>query len=240
MSTRDIPLSLAEAVVRAEIDRGGSPAGEKASPRPPFTITISREVGALGNGVATEIGRRLGWPVYDRDLLDGIVEELRCPPSRVEVIDERPASWLADSVAAFGDKHHVGSDTYFRRLFAAVRDLGKAGRCVIVGRGANFILPAETTLRVRLVAAEKDRARVIAHRLRLSPKEAEARMKAIEADRIAFVKSAFREDPAVPLHYDLTLNMSRLSVSEAADIIVDALLRFESRARAEHAEKAVV
>jgi cytidylate kinase len=103
------------------------------------------------------------------------------------------------------------------------------GRCVIVGRGANFILPAPTTLRVRLVASREDRVRAMAHRLGLPAREAAAWVERTERERAEFVRRYFGQDTADPHHYDLVLNMSRLSVEEAADVVVQTLRRFEGR-----------
>src|SRR5262245_30976817 len=230
MNGHDLSLSLAEALIRSHaraLDRQGSPEAGRQPSRPPFTIAISREAGALGNSVATEVGRRLGWPVYDRNLLDRIARELRRPPSQLEPVDERTSSWLEDSLASLFDKHHVGPDTYFRYLLAAVRGLGEAGGCVIVGRGANCILPAETTLRVRLVARAEDRARVVARRLGLSSSQAAAWVEKTERERFAFVQDHFKEDPTDPHYYDLVLNMSRLTVDGAAELILETLRRLE-------------
>jgi cytidylate kinase len=227
MNYRDLSLSLAEALVRSHLEGAARP--EQPSPPAPFTITISREAGALGNSVAAEVGRRLGWPVYDREILDKIAEELRRPPSRLEAVDERPASWLEECLSALGDQHHVSPDTYFKYLNGVVRGLGVVGHCLIVGRGANFILPAQTTLRVRLVALPEDRARVVAQRLGLPAGEAAAWVVSTERQRRAFIKRYFRQDPTVPHHYDLVLNTSRLAVDEAADVIIQALRQFEGR-----------
>jgi cytidylate kinase len=232
MSFHDLSLSLAEALVQAQASSGRRPTpgdGPNGPARRPFTITISREAGALGNSVAAEVGRRLGWPVHDRNILDRIAQKLRRPPAQVEGVDERRVSWLGECLASLFDRYPVEADTYLKHLFAAVRGLGEDGRCVIVGRGANFLLPAETTLRVRLVARPEDRAREVAKRVGFSAKEADAWVKATERERLAFLKDAFKQDPADPHHYDLVLNMSRLSVAEAADVILEALRRFQER-----------
>lgn len=233
MNDRD--LSLVEALVRSHAgttDRGESaPGGEGRLPPPSgFTITVSREAGSLGNSVAAEVGRRLGWPVYDREILDKVAERLRRPPSHLQAVDERPGSWLEETLSGLFAEHRVSIDTYLKHLIIVVRGLGAAGRCVIVGRGANFILPPETTLRVRLVASPEDRVRVMARRLGLSPREAAARVDATERERIAFVERHFGKDVTLPLHYDVVLNMSRLSVKEGADVITRMLERMEGRA----------
>jgi hypothetical protein len=232
MTHRDLSLSLAEALIRTQIEaeQGASPgARQQGSTQPPFTITISREAGALGNSVATEVGRRLEWAVYDRNLLDKVAERLRRPPSHLEDVDERPGSWLGECFSGLFDKVPVGSDIYLKYLLTAVRGLGAAGQCIIVGRGANFILPAETTLRVRLVARREDRVGVIARRLSLPDRDAVAWVEKTERERCAFIKHNFKENPEDPHHYDLVLNLSRLSVAEAADIIIETLRQFLQR-----------
>jgi hypothetical protein len=205
-------------------------AGPSAS-RAPFAITISREVGALGNRVATEIGRRLEWPVYDRNILDEIAERLRRPASDLRGLDEQPGTWLGECFSSLIDHDHfVGSGAYFQHLSAVIRGLGSSGRCVIVGRGANFLLPAATTLRVRIVSTAEDRTRVAGQRLGLSTQDAAAHIEDIERKRLGFIEGHFGKDPRDPRHYDVVLNTSRLSVDDAADLVLETLCRLENQA----------
>ena len=232
MGSQEISMSVVQALLRCKGETRAPlapAAGEAERVRPPFRIAISREAGALGHTVAAEVGYRLGWPVYDREILDKIGEDMRRPSQHLQALDERPGSWLEEFLAGLSSQHSVSPDRYLKYLVGAVRGLGQIGRCVIVGRGANFILPAETTLRVRLVASAEDRARVIAQRLNLGPREAAAWAERAVRERGVFVRRAFHQDVADPRHYDLVLNMSRLSVDEAADVIIRVLQGFEGR-----------
>ena len=233
MNDRD--MSLVEAMVRSHAEttcrQGTATDGRDRAEFPPrFTITVSREAGALGNSVATEVGRRLGWPVYHREILDKIAKRLRRPASHLDSVDERPNSWLEETVFGLLAEHRVSVDGYFEHLITVVRGLGAEGRCVIVGRGANFMLPPDTTLRIRLVAFPQDRVREVARRRGLSPEEASAWVERTDRERGAFIERHFAKDVGLPLHYDLVLNMSRLSIDEGADIILQMLRRMEGRA----------
>jgi hypothetical protein len=54
------------------------PGGARPAPAAaPSTIAITREAGARGKTVAEEIGRQLGWPVYERELIEKTAEHLR-------------------------------------------------------------------------------------------------------------------------------------------------------------------
>ena len=232
MASHDISMSVVQALLHSKGETRDAPAptsGTAGPACPPFSIAVSREAGALGHTVAAEVGYRLGWPVYDREILDKIGEDMRRPPQHLQALDERPGSWLEEFLAGLTSQYSVSPDRYLKYLVGAVRGLGEIGQCVIVGRGANFILPAETTLRVRLVASAEDRVRVVAQRLNLGPREAAAWAERAERQRGEFVRRAFRQDVAEPRHYDLVLNMSRLSVDEAADVIVRVLQGFEGR-----------
>jgi cytidylate kinase len=228
MNYSDLSLSLAQALVRSYAE-SKAPGTGATPPRPPLSITISREAGARGSSVAREVAARLNWRAYDQEVLDKVAAEMQQPAFQLEALDERASSWLEDCLSALVNRYHVSSGRYFTYLLATVRGLGELGRSVIVGRGASFILPPETTLRVRLIAALEDRAREVARLRGLSLRDATAWAQTTERQRLDFVRQHFAQDAADPHHYDLVLNMSRLALDEAADVIVQSLRRFEAR-----------
>jgi len=133
----------------------------------------------------------------------------------------------------------VTQSTYVHQLVESLMSLASLGECVIVGRGAAQILPAETTLRVRLTAPLRDRIRVIQKREGLSPDEAGRWVSRRDAERAQFVKDHFHKDPADPGLYDLVLNSARFDVSSCADIIVEALRRLPAPAASRNAAQLV-
>jgi len=91
------------------------------------------------------------------------------------------------------------------------------------------MIPAESTLRVRLVGAKQDRIDRIRRRLNLSPAQAAKWVDDTDRERTHFVKDHFFKDPTDGSLYDLILNTSRWSAGECADFIVDALKKLETR-----------
>jgi cytidylate kinase len=223
MNVRDVSLSLAEALLRSHTVTGAGEHEGPAGERPAFTVTISREVGALGTTVGTEVATRLGWPLYDHEIINKIAEEMGKPTTHVRGVDERQFSWLEECLAGLMSEYRVNPSEYLKHLIGTVRGLGARGRCVIVGRGANFILPPETTLRVRLVADLKDRINVIGRLRGISDRDARRWIEEVEKERTRFVQSNFGKDVADPRHYDLVLNTSRLSPEECAETIIHTL-----------------
>ncbi len=193
------------------------------------TVAVAREAGAPGTSVAHEVGARLGWPVYDHELLEQIAKEMGLRVNLLESIDERRQNWMLEALEAFAEAPYVSENSYVRHLIQTVLSLGAHGQCIIVGRGAAQILPAATTLRVRLIGALPDRIASYAQRFGLAPQDAARKVEEINRDRTAFIKDHFQKDPADPLQYDLILNISRWSVSECADLIVRAVHQFQDQ-----------
>jgi cytidylate kinase len=200
-----------------------------ASATPAFTIALAREAGAQGAAVAREVGRRLGWPVYDHELLQQIAREHNLRVGLLESLDEKRQSWLVECMEGFTQQAHIGEAGYVKHLTETVLSLGAHGCCVIVGRGAVHLLPAATTLRVRLVGAVEDRVAVVMRQRGASKHDAAKWVETTDRERTAFIKDHFLKDPTDPRNYDLILNVSRWSVMECADLIVDGLGRLTSR-----------
>lgn len=210
------------------------PSGSPSQHMPPaLTIAIHREAGTQGTQVAHEVGKKLGWQVYDHELLDEIAEQMGVDTTAIESMDERQISWLRESIEAFfftsDDRMWVSHWRYVRRLVKTVLALGMHGHCVIVGRGAPFILPAETTLRVQLMAPLKERVATLSRTQGIPLDEATRQVRHIDQQCDAFVKGHFFRDPTDPRHYDLALNSGRMTIDAEADLIIDALRHWESR-----------
>jgi cytidylate kinase len=197
-----------------------------------LTIALEREAGTFGTSLANELGRRLGWPVYDHELLERIAQEMGLRVSLLESVDERPQHWLQEAFRSFGDAPQVTENAYVRHLVETLLSLGAHGQCVIVGRGAAQILPPESTLRVRLVGPLRHRVVTAARRLHLSESDAARWVHDTDAERVRFVRGHFLKDPTDPAQYDLVLGTSRWSEDDCADLILQAARRLEARCAA--------
>jgi cytidylate kinase len=220
--------SLAAAIIQASSYRE-THALASAS-RAPLTVAVSRQSGAGGTAIAAEVGTRLGWPVYDRALVDRVANEMHLRTKLLESVDERRMNWLLECVAAFGQGPRVTESAFVRHLVQTILSLGTHGACVLVGRGAAAVLPPQTTLRVAVVAPRADRVVNLANEQGVSREEAARRVDRIDHEREAFVRDHFGRDPADPANFDLVLNSSRFSRAECADLVIEALHRREAHA----------
>ena len=210
----------------------------------PYTIALSREVGTQGTAVAKAVGELLGWHVYDHELLDHIAKEMGLRAALLESVDEKEQNWLRESIGASlaslasgGRAPWASESSFVYRLVKTVHALGIHGEGVIVGRGAAFILPPKTTLRVRLVGPVRERIAVLRRNLGLSEREAVRQVRTIDRERTDFVHEHFHKNPSDSWNYDLVLNAWRFSVAQGAELIVKALRHLQAQPRDENAWK---
>src|SRR5262245_44584397 len=93
-----------EQAMRHWDSRAGSQAAEApvSTHLPPaFTIAISRQAGANAQAIAQAVGERLGWLMYDRELVEAIAHEMGLRTKLVESVDERRANWLQRCLQVF-------------------------------------------------------------------------------------------------------------------------------------------
>jgi cytidylate kinase len=202
----------------------------QATHAPALSITISRQAGANGPAIAQAVGDRLGWPVYDRELVTKIAEQTGLRRKLIDSVDEKKSSWLMRWLNAFKARPEITPNEYAHHLVHVLLSLAAHGECIIIGRGAGQILPKETTLRVRLIGPEAQRIKAIQNRFDLSAEEARRWIEKTDDQRIRFVKDHFHKDPGDPAQYDLVLNSSRLSIADCADLILTAVERLQTAA----------
>jgi cytidylate kinase len=205
--------------------RSGQQARREAEEAAPagFTIALSREVGALGTTVARALGQRLGWQVYDNELVERVARDMNLRTQLLESLDERRGNWVVDCFRAFSSGRVITEFHYVEHLLQTLLGLAARGQCVLVGRGAAQVLSGDRVLRVRLVAPLEFRIAVIGRQLGLGHAAARQHVERTEHARAAFVKEHFRKDPTDPANYDLLVNTGMFTVDETADLILAGL-----------------
>lgn len=207
---------------------GGSANREKAAgavgPAARFrNVSISREAGAGAGSIARLVGTRLDWRVFDHEILEAISQRMETPTEEVRVFDELAPSVVQDWILPLREEHYAPQEAYLDHLAKLVEAIGRAGDSVIVGRGAGFLLPRESTLMVRVVAPLKFRAERLAEHLGLSVRTARRAARDLDRRRYQFERTMYRVDPNDPHNYDLVIDSNSLGLAISAEIIVRAI-----------------
>jgi hypothetical protein len=188
-------------------------------------LLISREKGAGGSAVGQLAGMRLGWQVFDKEIVDAIAQEAHVRRELIESLDERDRATIQDAVVQLLHPQPIETAGYLAHLREIVLTLGHQGDVVIVGRGAEYILPSQFGLRVRMVAPVEVRVRRIASEEDLSLKAARAEVERSDRERRALARRHFQQDISDPLNQDLTINTAELTVEAATEVVLAAVQR---------------
>ena len=196
---------------------------EEPRPRPEVEdfITLSRQVGLPAEEVAERLGAELGWPVFGRRLLDEMAGDDGVRRRIYRALDQRDLKWWEEALYGLFGEGFVRND-YFRRLCETVLSLARRGSCVFVGRGCDRLLPATLGYRVRLVGPRSRRLEHLCQRHDLTAKEAVEREERLEGERDRFLRHHFDVGSDDTTRHDLVLNLGRMSVAEAAEVILAA------------------
>lgn len=195
-------------------------------------VTISRQTGSGALVVAEKLAHYLQehsksafpWTVFDRNLMDKVLEDHNLPTYLAKLLPEDRVSQLEDFLSEMFEVHPP-SRTIVQQTAETMLKLAAVGHVILIGRGGNVItarLP--DVFHVRLVAPfEKRVAR--AHKY-YSMTEAEARKFCLTEDlgRARYLKKHFNADINDPLLYHMIINTGQVSYDAAARLIGEAVL----------------
>lgn len=185
-------------------------------------ITISRAFGAHGAALANVLGRRIGFKVWDKDLLQAVAAESGGDERLLASLDEHWRQSIDDAVQGTlrGSQHT--NVQYFRALLRVVHTIATHGKSIVVGRGANYICSSSEILRVRVVRPLEARIHDYARREGLDEKQARKRVTEVDTERADFVRHNFKQDSTEASDYDLVLNAETYALEVLADIVLAA------------------
>ena len=222
LESRSLDQLLDEQLSRWQTRRLATEKAMKEKEKQPKPIlAISIDPGSGGVEIAKRLASLLGMDILGSEIIQRIVESAKMSKRAVETLDEKETkklnAWL-DSL--FGES--FSPDDYFRHLNAVIGTIGKHGNAILLGRGAQYILPRETTFRLRIIAPLDIRIEKAMKTTGQSRKDAEEFVLKMENARRSFVRQYFKRDVTDPLGYDLVLNTENLSIDAAVLIIQTA------------------
>lgn len=211
---------LVETLVKAQMASGHA---TRQADKP--VVTLSRDYGSGGREVAQLLAQRLGVQVYDKELLDAVVERSGIDPHLMAQLDERTQGTLNSWLVSLLSGENMLADDYRRHLakvVLAINNTGSGG--VIIGRGAHLILAQQEVFRVRLVASPETCAARIAHKKGVSLEEGRKLAALVNDGRGKFLHDVFGQRLNTPSAFDLIINTDRLSrYEDVAEIIIFAM-----------------
>ena len=200
-------------------------------------ITVEREYGAGGSLVAAELARRKGWQLID--------QELTCEIAKLAAVDEKAVDcreekcdplmhrlakvfWRGSHERSLpiGDDQIFGADEIVGLATTIIEKKGQQGNCVIVGRGAPYILRnRQDTFRVFVYGSREEKIRRLV-KLKMDEKYAAEMVDTIDRERAAFIRKYFDAEWPCRRLYHAMLN-SDTGIELVANIVLGTMETME-------------
>lgn len=189
-------------------------------------INVGRQFGSGGRLVALALGRKLGIPVYDQELIAKAAEQSGFSKELFANSDEKRnllalSSFIVD-VGRFGSADNYMSDN---QLFViqsnVIRSLADKGPAIFIGRCSDYILRDRKCLDVFVTANDEVRIKRIAERMNITPEQADSLMRKKDRTRETYYNYYTFGNWGVASNYDLCVDSSVLGIEGTADMIID-------------------
>ena len=194
-------------------------------------VAISRQFGSGGARIGLDVAARLGFKYADREILAEAARALNMATDDLAPLEERVRGFWGTLAGMFSRGPVEGPYTPALprvsevELFEAERQiietLADQGGAVIVGRGAAHILRGRpNVIRVFLYAPLERRIAIAQQEYSLAnPTEAEALVRASDAQRARFARAVTAREWCDATVYDIAINTATAGFDRAAKLI---------------------
>ena len=220
-------------------------------------ITVAGLPGSGAEAVGLEIARITGSRFVDDEIPRRMGKRLRRSVGELESLESSHSSLWRRMVRAFEassasegvhgrefgyvgwwgpeDYHdsrgYITAEEYIRGLKGVITELVREGSVVLNGNGVHlFVPPHIPSLRLLVTAPEESRRRRVAVEQGLDAKEAKRQLKRSDRDALTVARNLFGADLLDVSSYDLVLSLGRMSVEDAAGMVVGARMYAASTA----------
>lgn len=189
-------------------------------------INIGRSFGSGGGFVAKAVGARLGFPVYDNELISKAAEESGYSKSLFAKGEEKRSlfsvsSFFASGRLSYSDSGYVNDNVMFSIQSEVIRSIAQKGDAVIIGRCSDYILRDLDCLDVFVCAPMEYRIGRLMENEGLGADEAEALMRRKDRTRETYYNYYTFGAWGVASNYDLCVDSSILGIEGTAELIID-------------------
>lgn len=204
---------------------------DRAKNLPYRFVTISRDEGALGDELARTVADRIGWRLYDKEIVNDIARYYHVREEMVRCLDERPGDssrgFISESILhllSMPERPAFCFGDYHESLMRTLATIASRGAAILVGRGANFVLRwSEHGLHLRVTGSLEARVTRISQERKMTAEAARRIVRTVDDDRRAFVRRHFNQDSDDPRFYHMVINTDQLTVEQMSATVLALL-----------------
>jgi Cytidylate kinase-like family len=224
-------LGLCRAYLVSQMENQQRASAQARWPEPGPAITIASQTGAGAHAIARQLagilaktgsGGKAAWTVFDRQLLEKVLDEHRLPKDLAKFMPEDRRSFIRDVMDELLGLRPP-SWVMVPRVAETILHLADAGHVILVGRGANFITArVPNVFHVRLIASLPRRIERVQKSSGLGPEEAGKFIARTDRGIGRYAKTHFHRRVEDDLLYHLVINTDRIPCPAASQLIADA------------------
>jgi cytidylate kinase len=178
-------------------------------------ITISRGCSSHGQEIAEKVAAKLGYECVSREILIEASHFFHVPEMKLLKSLHNAPSIL--------ERITHGEEIYLAYVQAALLEHAKKDSLVYHGHAGHLLMPEIShVLKVRVMAEFNQRIEFLQQKQKLSRDAAVAFIKKEDHERAQWTRYLYKIDIEDPRIYDIVLNVGRLTVPDACDIICAA------------------
>ncbi len=185
-------------------------------------ITIERRYGSGGHEIATALAEKLGYRLYDRNVVVETCKRMDLPYAMVSGMDEQNS--IKPIFKARGNEHLPMEDQIYNTEAEIIREAAETPGCIFVGRCAAEILSEKEPLKVFITADDDYRMHRALTVEKLDPGEAWDVMQKFDKKREKFFTTHAGVKWGSSEYFDIILNSGELG-TEACIAVLEQLAK---------------
>ena len=175
-------------------------------------ITVSRQMGSLGDEVAEILARKLGWELIGRETLLQNFFPTIAGTRELHLLRESAKFYLSTTQDGI---------THLDYLKTTLREYVKEPPAVLVGFGSQILFSEDKdAIHVRIVAPERIRLGRIRRQFQVARQDAATILETAEKKHKRFVSIVYKPDLTQEDLYDMVLNSAKMTPDECAAAVM--------------------
>jgi cytidylate kinase len=199
-------------------------------------ITISRQFGSGGKTLGKMIADELGYEFADSGIIARVAEMANVSTHWVETVENEAGGKLSRFITRMvskplvdrilkDERGYIDEEIYLDYLVLIIAQIADEGNAVILGRGSQYILNDHPdAFHILMIDELENRVRFMQEHYDLSDSRAARVVKSEDKRRKALFQKLGKTDYDDPFLYHLVLNMSRISLEEAKNMVCQLIL----------------
>jgi cytidylate kinase len=199
-------------------------------------ITISRQYGAGAMALGQKLANKYAYTLASREIVQSIADKAKVSTDFVLSVEKeagtRLSRFMTRIISSRGmaskilrdDSGYIDEKLYLDYLVLTVVQIADEGNAVIMGRGSQYILKTHPdAYHILLVDDLENRIRRVEKREKISFEQAARIVNHEDKRRLSLYHRLGKQDYDRPGLYHLVLNMSRLSLDKAYNLVVNLI-----------------